>query len=101
MTNRSIRNGSCKSAYRDEQRPRLWNDGRAKFEASPGEYMESVDPVCGMAVERATAEHLSAHSGSRLYFCSSRCKGKFDAAPETYLKAKPTPEPMLLICAES
>src|SRR3546814_11383306 len=47
-----------------------------------------------MSVDRATARHLSSHSGQKFYFCSARCKEKFDAAPETYLKGKPMPEPM-------
>jgi Cu+-exporting ATPase len=47
-----------------------------------------------MAVDRATAKHLSSYSGENFYFCSARCKEKFEAAPETYLKGKPTPEPM-------
>ncbi|KZD03107.1 ATPase P [Oceanibaculum pacificum] len=47
-----------------------------------------------MSVDRATAKHLSSHTGEKFYFCSARCKEKFDSEPETYLKGKPTPEPM-------
>ncbi|MGR3434641.1 MAG: heavy metal translocating P-type ATPase [Shimia sp.] len=67
---------------------------RDRFAAAPRDYIEAVDPVCGMSVNRAAAEHLSSHAGDRFYFCSGRCKERFDSAPETYLKGKPTPEPM-------
>src|SRR5713226_5846007 len=43
------------------------------------------DPVCGMAVDPATAKHRSEHAGHPYYFCSSRCRGRFDADPARYL----------------
>ena len=46
------------------------------------DYIEATDPVCGMKVDRATARHLARHDGARFYFCSARCKEKFEAAPE-------------------
>ncbi len=49
----------------------------------------AVDPVCGMDVDVATAEHRAEHEGGTYYFCSSGCKAKFISAPETYL-APPT-----------
>jgi len=67
---------------------------RSRFAESPGGFIEAVDPVCGMSVDRAAAKHLSSHAGKKFYFCSACCKEKFDAEPETYLKGKPTPEPM-------
>jgi len=67
---------------------------RDRFAAAPQDFIEAVDPVCGMSVNRAAAEHLTSHGGKGFYFCSARCKKKFDAAPETYLKGKPAPEPM-------
>jgi len=70
------------------------NGCREKFAAAPDDYIEAVDPVCGMSVNRAAARHLSKHAGERFYFCSARCKEKFDAAPETFLEGRPTPEPM-------
>ncbi|WP_299823641.1 YHS domain-containing protein, partial [uncultured Jannaschia sp.] len=63
---------------------------RDRFAAAPEDFVEATDPVCGMAMNRAAAEHLSSHAGELLYFCSARCKEKFDAAPETWLKGKPT-----------
>jgi Cu+-exporting ATPase len=50
------------------------------------------DPVCGMAVEPATAKHHSEHAGRTYYFCSSRCREKFEAKPERYsVSAAPAP----------
>lgn len=43
------------------------------------------DPVCGMAVDPHTAPHLSQQGGTTWYFCSSRCKSRFDENPEHYL----------------
>ena len=41
------------------------------------------DPVCGMAVDPATAVHTE-HEGRRFFFCSSGCKAKFVADPHRY-----------------
>ncbi|ARO13428.1 Cu2+-exporting ATPase [Ketogulonicigenium robustum] len=49
------------------------------------------DPVCGMDVNPATAQHFSDYHGQRYYFCSSGCKAKFDAAPDSYMKGAPAP----------
>jgi YHS domain-containing protein len=48
---------------------------------------QAVDPVCGMTVDIATAEHVSAHDGRSYYFCSPGCKKSFEQSPEKYLKA--------------
>src|SRR5438876_234492 len=45
------------------------------------------DPVCGMAVDTATAKHRRAHGGQTYYFCCQHCAEKFDAAPENFLQA--------------
>jgi Cu+-exporting ATPase len=51
------------------------------------------DPVCGMAVNPATAKHSENHDGVRYYFCSAGCRDKFVAEPAKYLKADaPTPK---------
>lgn len=57
-----------------------------------------TDPVCGMTVDPATAEHSAVHEGQTYYFCSQGCETKFKANPATYmLKADVTttaePEP--------
>jgi P-type Cu+ transporter len=43
------------------------------------------DPVCGMAVEPATAKHHGEHAGQTYYFCSSRCRERFEGEPERYV----------------
>jgi Cu+-exporting ATPase len=44
-----------------------------------------LDPVCGMEVDPASAEHTSLHEGKRYFFCNPSCKRKFDAEPAKYL----------------
>jgi Cu+-exporting ATPase len=67
---------------------------RARFAAEPETFVTAQDPVCGMAVHRATAAHMAKHAGERFYFCSARCQEKFEAEPAKYLDGRPTPEPM-------
>ena len=50
------------------------------------------DPVCGMAVDPATARHQFRHSGRRYIFCSAGCRAKFESDPERYLKPTARPE---------
>ena len=45
----------------------------------------AVDPVCGMAVDPGIAKHRSEHQGHSYYFCSSRCRERFDTEPSRYL----------------
>ena len=47
--------------------------------------VEATDPVCGMTVEMATAQHRSETEGRVVYFCCRHCKETFDLDPETYL----------------
>jgi Cu+-exporting ATPase len=49
-----------------------------------------IDPVCGMAVDPATALSHD-HAGRAFYFCSEGCRAKFAANPEKYLQ--PSTEP--------
>lgn len=42
------------------------------------------DPVCGMAVTDQSF-HRSVHMGRTFFFCGSKCKTKFDAAPMQYM----------------
>lgn len=47
-----------------------------------------TDPVCGMKVNPATAKGgNSVHKGQTYFFCNPKCKAKFDAAPETFVKS--------------
>ncbi|RUL66670.1 heavy metal translocating P-type ATPase [Dyella dinghuensis] len=50
---------------------------------------EARDPICGMSVDVATAQHVSEYDGNTFYFCCGGCKTKFDADPARYAQAKP------------
>jgi len=56
------------------------------------------DPVCGMAVDPATARHKAEHGAATYYFCSAGCRDKFAAEPARFLAAStgtpPTPAPL-------
>jgi P-type Cu+ transporter len=47
------------------------------------------DPVCGMDVDPHAAKHRARHEDKTWYFCSSRCREKFEADPEQYLGKQP------------
>ena len=42
------------------------------------------DPVCGMNVEPESAKGRSDFQGKTFFFCSTKCKGKFDLNPDQY-----------------
>ena len=46
----------------------------------------AIDPVCGMTVQIATAK-TAASQGQIVYFCSQKCRDKFEAAPQTFMNA--------------
>ena len=43
------------------------------------------DPVCGMEVEKDTAQGPVEHMGKVFYFCSAGCKEKFENEPMKYM----------------
>lgn len=47
-----------------------------------------VDPVCGMKVDPATARHKIDYGGETFYFCSERCRTKFEGDPAKYVHGK-------------
>jgi uncharacterized protein len=52
----------------------------------------AVDPVCGMSVDRATAQHSTDLDGTTYHFCSAGCKEAFVRDPAGYVgKAGATP----------
>lgn len=52
--------------------------------------MASVDPICGMAVDAATAIHAE-RAGKTFYFCGETCRKKFMLLPPGKLpESKPT-----------
>jgi len=48
----------------------------------------TVDPVCGMAVDPATAAGKAGHEGNTYYFCSQHCLHSFRKEPEKFLSGK-------------
>lgn len=54
---------------------------------APPATVEAKDPICGMAVETATARYQSDWAGRSVYFCCLRCKELFDADPQRYAAA--------------
>jgi len=55
----------------------------------PGESVR--DPVCGMAVDPATARFRAHHDDTDYFFCSAGCERKFTAAPAKYLSPPTSP----------
>ncbi len=46
---------------------------------------ETIDPVCGMTVDPATAEYESEWQLTTYYFCAPGCQKAFEADPSKYL----------------
>jgi uncharacterized membrane protein YraQ (UPF0718 family)/YHS domain-containing protein len=46
----------------------------------------ALDPVCGMQVMTAGAPASLRHSGEVLFFCSDRCRERFEADPRRYVE---------------
>ena len=69
------------SSLRAESRPSF---SGVQERESTGELDTAVDPVCGMAVEAATAGHVVEHGGTLYYFCCAGCRGAFEQEPEKY-----------------
>ncbi len=44
----------------------------------------AFDPVCGMQVETANAPAHATHGGHTWYFCSDRCRERFEAEPSRF-----------------
>ena len=51
-----------------------------------------VDPVCGMATEKAGEFIQHQHEGKTYYFCSPHCLEKFKADPQSYTEEEAEPE---------
>jgi xanthine dehydrogenase accessory factor len=60
---------------------------RATRPASPEVHLpeQAVDPVCGMAVDVASAKFVTDHAGDRVYFCAAGCQRTFESDPGLYL----------------
>jgi P-type Cu+ transporter len=56
----------------------------------------AIDPVCGMRVNRQTAKHSFEYRGQEYFFCSARCRERFQAEPVKFLvpgEGEPAPPP--------
>lgn len=53
----------------------------------------AIDPVCGMTVTLAGAEHVAEHGEHTFYFCSDSCRTKFLADPVSFLEPGAAREP--------
>ena len=51
------------------------------------------DPVCGMEVEPVEAAAKSAYQGEEVYFCSVKCKERFEASPVSFMVAAKEQKP--------
>jgi xanthine dehydrogenase accessory factor len=69
------------SSLRAKSRPSFSEGAEREPTARPDEV---VDPVCGMAVEVASAGHVVEHGGTLYYFCCSGCMWAFEDEPEKY-----------------
>jgi Cu+-exporting ATPase len=57
--------------------------------AGRGDHVHATDPVCGMSVDPQTAKHRFAYKGRDYFFCSGRCRERFEAEPDKFLQPKP------------
>ncbi|HWM42655.1 MAG TPA: heavy metal translocating P-type ATPase [Burkholderiales bacterium] len=60
----------------------------------------SIDPVCGMTVDPATAAGHVDYKGTTYHFCSQHCAHRFEADPEKFLGGKARPAPPLQAAAK-
>ena len=60
----------------------------------------SIDPVCGMTVDPATAAGHVDYKGTTYHFCSQHCAHRFEADPEKFLGGKARPAPPLHAAAK-
>ena len=57
-----------------------------KHHSGPSEPIQTVtDPICGMAVDAATAIHKHEYKGQDYHFCSAHCLTKFREDPAKYV----------------
>jgi uncharacterized membrane protein YraQ (UPF0718 family)/YHS domain-containing protein len=54
----------------------------------------AIDVVCGMQVQTANAPASTEHDGTAYWFCSDRCRERFEANPERFTRPGAVPEGM-------
>ncbi|MBI5196031.1 MAG: YHS domain-containing protein [Nitrospirae bacterium] len=58
-----------------------WTSGNSQKKADT-----ALDPVCGMSVSLDKAAATSKYKDMTYYFCSVKCRERFDKEPEKYLQ---------------
>ena len=53
-----------------------------------GQVAHVIDPVCGMTVDPRTSKRRFAYKDTEYFFCSDRCKARFEAEPKKFLAPK-------------
>jgi uncharacterized protein len=53
----------------------------------------TIDPVCGMQVETAHAPAKTVWEGETVYFCSDRCRLRFEESPDRFARNGPATSP--------
>ncbi len=81
----------CAQRFRADPDAHTTTSHGAGGEVASGRVADT-DPVCGMNVDPATAEHAD-HAGSRYFFCSAGCHEEFTAHPHQYATPAPTTQP--------
>jgi Cu+-exporting ATPase len=75
----------------EEAGGRMSDGGMRITVGRPGSVRLATDPVCGMKVPPVTARGGShEHAGKTYWFCNPRCRERFAADPEHWLKAGPS-----------
>ena len=64
----------------------LWIEDGALRDRRSEPHDWATDPVCGMRVDERTATIFSERAGMRHVFCTERCRERFVAEPEKYLR---------------
>jgi len=79
------------AAGTDTHRPESSNEAHAVTDGLIEGGGTALDPVCGMTVDRTTAEHHSVNQDTTIYFCSAGCKESFEKDPGRYLASAEAP----------
>ncbi|WP_398470338.1 heavy metal translocating P-type ATPase [Tardiphaga sp.] len=70
--------------------------------SAPAAPEKVLDVVCGMTVDPATAKQRFSYKGQEYFFCGARCRERFSADPESFLRprepAPPMPAGTIYIC---
>src|SRR5262249_38971393 len=61
----------------------------------PADQDVATDPVCGMQVNTARAQHRFEYGNQSFFFCCARCREKFLVAPDAYLTTPEAPVPLM------